>query len=318
MKIIVIGHGMVGHKFLEQPRTRRGVAQARGHGAVRRAAPGLRPRASVRILRRQDGGRPVAGRARLLRAQRLHAAAGREGRRHRPRRAAPSPPPTAKCCTTTSWCSPPAPRRSCRRCRAATAPTASSTAPSKTWRRCRSAARARRPAWWSAAACWASNARRRCATWACETHVVEFAPRLMAVQVDDGGGRVLRSKIEALGVHGAHAAATRWRSSTARRRAHRMEFADGTHLETDMIVFSAGIRPRDELRAPARAGARRARRHRDRRRTAAPATATSTRSANARCGTARSSAWSRRATTWRAWRRSTSPARTTPTSPAPT
>ncbi|MBO9645659.1 MAG: FAD-dependent oxidoreductase, partial [Pseudacidovorax sp.] len=33
-----------------------------------------------------------------------------------------------------------------------------------------------------------------------ETHVVEFAPRLMAVQVDDGGGRVLRSKIEALGV----------------------------------------------------------------------------------------------------------------------
>ncbi len=33
-----------------------------------------------------------------------------------------------------------------------------------------------------------------------ETHVVEFAPRLMAVQVDDGGGRVLRQKIAALGV----------------------------------------------------------------------------------------------------------------------
>ncbi|WP_165614496.1 FAD-dependent oxidoreductase, partial [Paraburkholderia ginsengiterrae] len=31
-------------------------------------------------------------------------------------------------------------------------------------------------------------------------HVVEFAPRLMAVQVDEGGGRVLRSKIEELGV----------------------------------------------------------------------------------------------------------------------
>jgi nitrite reductase (NADH) large subunit len=28
---------------------------------------------------------------------------------------------------------------------------------------------------------------------------------------------------------------------------HRMVFADGTHLETDMIVFSAGIRPRDDL-----------------------------------------------------------------------
>ncbi|MFP3617653.1 FAD-dependent oxidoreductase, partial [Paraburkholderia sp. SIMBA_050] len=28
---------------------------------------------------------------------------------------------------------------------------------------------------------------------------------------------------------------------------HRMQFADGTHLNTDMIVFSAGIRPRDDL-----------------------------------------------------------------------
>ncbi|MGG6499058.1 UNVERIFIED_CONTAM: NAD-binding protein, partial [Bacteroidetes bacterium 56_B9] len=32
------------------------------------------------------------------------------------------------------------------------------------------------------------------------THVVEFAPRLMAVQIDETGGRVLREKIEALGV----------------------------------------------------------------------------------------------------------------------
>ena len=33
-----------------------------------------------------------------------------------------------------------------------------------------------------------------------ETHVVEFAPRLMAVQLDDAAGRVLRRQIEALGV----------------------------------------------------------------------------------------------------------------------
>src|SRR6185503_5116659 len=33
-----------------------------------------------------------------------------------------------------------------------------------------------------------------------ETHVVEFAPRLMAVQLDDVGGRLLHRKIEALGV----------------------------------------------------------------------------------------------------------------------
>ncbi|MEF1230702.1 FAD-dependent oxidoreductase, partial [Vibrio fortis] len=33
-----------------------------------------------------------------------------------------------------------------------------------------------------------------------ETHVVEFAPRLMAVQLDEGGGALLRRKIEDLGV----------------------------------------------------------------------------------------------------------------------
>ncbi len=36
-----------------------------------------------------------------------------------------------------------------------------------------------------------------------KTHVVEFAPRLMAVQIDDGGGRVLRQKIAEMdvGIH---------------------------------------------------------------------------------------------------------------------
>src|SRR5438477_332274 len=33
-----------------------------------------------------------------------------------------------------------------------------------------------------------------------ETHVVEFAPRLMPVQIDDGGGAVLRERIEQRGV----------------------------------------------------------------------------------------------------------------------
>ena len=33
-----------------------------------------------------------------------------------------------------------------------------------------------------------------------ETHVVEFAPRLMPLQVDDGGGATLRAHIEALGI----------------------------------------------------------------------------------------------------------------------
>ena len=79
-----------------------------------------------------------------------------------------------------------------------------------------------------------------------ETHVVEFAPRLMAVQVDDGGGKVLRGKIEALGVH-VHTGRNTVEITDGAGARHRMVFADGTWLETDMIVFSAGIRPQDAL-----------------------------------------------------------------------
>jgi nitrite reductase (NADH) large subunit len=78
------------------------------------------------------------------------------------------------------------------------------------------------------------------------THVVEFSPRLMAVQVDDGGGRVLRNKIENLGVT-VHTGKNTLSIVNGEDGTHRMQFADGSHLDTDMIVFSAGIRPRDEL-----------------------------------------------------------------------
>ncbi|WP_017758766.1 nitrite reductase large subunit NirB [Pseudacidovorax intermedius] len=79
-----------------------------------------------------------------------------------------------------------------------------------------------------------------------ETHVVEFAPRLMAVQVDEGGGRILRSKIEALGVQ-VHTSRNTVEITDGATARHRMVFSDGTWLETDMIVFSAGIRPQDAL-----------------------------------------------------------------------
>ncbi|WP_151638971.1 nitrite reductase large subunit NirB [Noviherbaspirillum aerium] len=79
-----------------------------------------------------------------------------------------------------------------------------------------------------------------------QTHVVEFSPRLMAVQVDDAGGRTLRNKIEDLGVQ-VHVQKNTVEIIDGEQAKHRMVFADGSHLETDMIVFSAGIRPRDEL-----------------------------------------------------------------------
>lgn len=79
-----------------------------------------------------------------------------------------------------------------------------------------------------------------------ETHVVEFAPRLMAVQLDAGGGDLLRRKIEALGVQ-VHTEKNTKNISPGKKRRYVMEFTDGSFLETDMIVFSAGIRPQDEL-----------------------------------------------------------------------
>jgi nitrite reductase (NADH) large subunit len=78
-----------------------------------------------------------------------------------------------------------------------------------------------------------------------ETTVVEFAPRLMPVQVDEGGGAVLRRLIEQLGV------GVRLGASTERIAdvdgALRMAFASGAPLDVDLVVFSAGIRPHDAL-----------------------------------------------------------------------
>ncbi len=79
-----------------------------------------------------------------------------------------------------------------------------------------------------------------------KTHVVEFAPRLMAVQIDDGAGEVLRKKIEDLGVS-VHTKKNTQAIVDGEQCLHRMNFADGTFIETDVILFSAGIRPRDDI-----------------------------------------------------------------------
>src|SRR5882672_3032689 len=86
-----------------------------------------------------------------------------------------------------------------------------------------------------------------------ETHVVEFAPRLMAVQLDEAGGQLLRRQIEALGVF-VHTSKGTKEIVDGAGGGHRMVFADGTALETDLIVYSAGIRPHDELARAAKLG----------------------------------------------------------------
>ncbi|RKZ77814.1 MAG: nitrite reductase (NAD(P)H) [Gammaproteobacteria bacterium] len=79
-----------------------------------------------------------------------------------------------------------------------------------------------------------------------ETYVVQFGPRLMSAQLDDGGAALLKQKIEELNV------SVLTNKNTIQivdgdTCKHKMMFADGTELETDMILYSAGIRPRDEI-----------------------------------------------------------------------
>jgi nitrite reductase (NADH) large subunit len=79
-----------------------------------------------------------------------------------------------------------------------------------------------------------------------ETTVVEFAPRLMPLQVDEGGGAALRRLIEGLGVTVRTGTAT---SKIVGRAGavERMEFADGGSVPVDVVIFAVGVRPRDEL-----------------------------------------------------------------------
>ncbi|MDY6799052.1 MAG: nitrite reductase large subunit NirB [Pseudomonadota bacterium] len=79
-----------------------------------------------------------------------------------------------------------------------------------------------------------------------EAHVVEFAPRLMPVQLDSDGGALLKYKIEELGVQ-VHTEKATSNIVDGEARRLRMNFSDDSHLETDLIVFSAGIRPQDTL-----------------------------------------------------------------------
>lgn len=78
-----------------------------------------------------------------------------------------------------------------------------------------------------------------------ETHVVEFAPRLMPRQLDEAGGRVLLREIEKLGVRVHLGAATKAILGT--REVEGLELDGGVRLDVDLVIVSCGIRPRDEL-----------------------------------------------------------------------
>ncbi len=79
-----------------------------------------------------------------------------------------------------------------------------------------------------------------------KTHVVQFSPRLMSAQLDTGGAQMLSDKIEALGVSVLTGKNTT-KIIDGDKCKHKLVFADGTELETDIVLFSTGIRPRDEI-----------------------------------------------------------------------
>ncbi|WP_218330820.1 nitrite reductase large subunit NirB [Hydrotalea lipotrueae] len=77
------------------------------------------------------------------------------------------------------------------------------------------------------------------------TQVIEFAPRLMPRQIDDIGSKILQSKLEAIGLKIQTNKNTK--EIIGDDCIQGMIFSDNSKIDVDMLVISAGIKPRDEL-----------------------------------------------------------------------
>jgi nitrite reductase (NADH) large subunit len=90
------------------------------------------------------------------------------------------------------------------------------------------------------------EAARGLLTHGVEVTVLEAAPQLMVAQLDAEAGDMLRKTIEAMGIKVLCNTITTKIVRTDERITH-LEFKDGSTLETDMVVVSAGIRPITEI-----------------------------------------------------------------------
>lgn len=77
--------------------------------------------------------------------------------------------------------------------------------------------------------------------------VVQSSDRLMSAQLDVGAGGVLRRLIEARGIGVRTETVTTRLDPDRTGKVSRIEFRDGSHAEVDVVVFTVGVRPRDEL-----------------------------------------------------------------------
>jgi nitrite reductase (NADH) large subunit len=75
--------------------------------------------------------------------------------------------------------------------------------------------------------------------------VIEMAPWLMSVQLDEAGGKVLGQTIERMGITAKTGASTK--EILGHTHVTGVKFADGSEIPADMVVISAGIRPNVDL-----------------------------------------------------------------------
>ncbi|WP_063062573.1 nitrite reductase large subunit NirB [Nocardia sienata] len=81
-------------------------------------------------------------------------------------------------------------------------------------------------------------------------HVVEYNDRLMPAQIDEGGGAILEKLVTDLGlrVHtGVGTAGIERDAAAGPAERLRVTLSDDTVIDAALVVFSAGVRPRDEL-----------------------------------------------------------------------
>src|SRR5690606_12750349 len=78
-----------------------------------------------------------------------------------------------------------------------------------------------------------------------DTSVIEYNSRLMPKQIDSTGSNILKNKLKELGLSIYLNKSTA--SVEGKERITGLKFTDGTELQTDILIVSAGIRPRDEL-----------------------------------------------------------------------
>ncbi|MFV8048006.1 nitrite reductase large subunit NirB [Mycobacterium sp. 48b] len=99
----------------------------------------------------------------------------------------------------------------------------------------------------------AANALRQ---FGLKTHVLEMSPHLMSAQLDEAGGTLLNRMMRGLGIEVHTAVGTDSIQPVQRHKplrksdvddSLRISLNDGTTIDAGLVVFAAGVRPRDEL-----------------------------------------------------------------------